>query len=166
MPRFLHQPRLAIFVTAVVLLTGVRSAESADRSAAQAQSILKKYCVGCHNAKDAEGGLVLATHAGLVKGGETGPAVVAGKVESSLLVKLIERRVKPFMPPKGNRGPRPSEIAVLKAWIAGGAKPFPLSDTPPSLTVPRIPTRGQVRQPVNALVVSPNGSWYAVARTG
>ena len=166
MPRFLHQARLAIFVTAVVLLTGVRSARSADRSAAQAQSILKKYCVGCHNAKDAEGGLVLATHAGLVKGGETGPAMVAGKVESSLLVKLIERRGKPFMPPKGNRGPRPSEIAVLKAWIAGGAKPFPSSDTPPSLTVPRIPTRGQVRQPVNALVVSPNGSWYAVARTG
>ena len=56
MPRFLHQARLAIFVTAVVLLTGVRSARSADRSAAQAQSILKKYCVGCHNAKDAEGG--------------------------------------------------------------------------------------------------------------
>ena len=56
MPRFLHQARLAIFVTAVVLLTGVRSAESADKSAAQAHSILKKYWVGGHGAKDAEGG--------------------------------------------------------------------------------------------------------------
>jgi len=162
----LDASRAALVLAAVVLLAGVRSAASADKSATQAQSILKKYCVGCHNAKDAEGGLVLATHAGLIKGGETGPAVVAGKVESSLLVKLIERRTKPFMPPKGKRGPRPSEIAVLKAWIAGGAKPFPSSDTPPSLTVPRVPTRGPVRQPVNALVVSPDASWYAVARTG
>ncbi len=92
--------------------------------------------------------------------------VVAGKVEASLLVKLIERRAKPFMPPKDNRGPRPSEIAVLKAWIAGGAKPFPSLDGPPSLTVPSVPTRGPVRQPVNAVVVSPDGSWYAAARTG
>ena len=130
MTGFLHLPRVTILVIAVVPVIGVRSAESADRSAIQAQSILKKYCVGCHNAKDAEGGLVLATHAGLVKGGETGPAMVAGKVESSLLVKLIERRGKPLMPPKGNRGPRPSEIAVLKAWIAGGAKPFPSSTRP------------------------------------
>ncbi len=166
MTRSHHASRAALVLAAVVLLAGVRSAASADKSATQARSILKKYCVGCHNAKDAEGGLVLATHAGLIKGGETGPAVVAGKVESSLLVKLIERRAKPFMPPKGKRGPRPSEIAVLKAWIAGGAKPFPSSDTPSSLTVPRVPTRGPVRQPVNALVVSPDASWYAVARTG
>ncbi|MFP6701676.1 MAG: c-type cytochrome domain-containing protein, partial [Planctomycetaceae bacterium] len=115
---------------------------------------------------DAEGGLVLTSRASLLEGGETGPAVVAGQADASLLIQLIEHRVKPFMPPKNRRRPRSSEIAILKKWIADGARPFPSLDGPRSLEVPSVPTRGTVRQPVNALVVAPDGSWYALARTG
>jgi len=160
------QPRLvAVGLLAVVLVAGPSSARSADPAIA-ARTILKKYCIGCHNTKDAKGGLVLATHAGVMKGGENGQALVPGKAAASLLVRLIERREEPFMPPKGRRSPQRSEIAVLKAWIAAGAKPFPPLVGPISLTVPRVKTRGPVRQPVNALVVAPDGSWYAAARTG
>ena len=168
MTRKPHAPQtslVAVGLLAAVLVAGPSAARSADPAIA-ARAILKKYCIGCHNAKDAEGGLVLATHAAVITGGENGPAVVPGKVSASLLVKLIEHREKPFMPPKGRRSPQRREIAALKAWIAAGAKPFPPLVGPISLTVPRVKTRGPVRQPVNALVVAPDGSWYAAARTG
>ncbi|MBO13595.1 MAG: hypothetical protein CMJ68_22945 [Planctomycetaceae bacterium] len=165
MTRTFHTTLATISLVAIGLSARAPQAHSAD-PAIGAQAILKKYCTGCHNAKDAEGGLVLTNHAAVIKGGENGPSVVAGKVDDSLLIKLVEHRAKPFMPPEDNRRPRPSEIATLKAWIAGGAKPFPTAKGPPSLTVPRVPTRGPIRQPVNAVAVAPDGSWYAAARTG
>lgn len=157
--------------TTLALLVSIHTAWAADRptvaeTTRQARGILQKYCTVCHNADDAEGGLVLATHAGVMKGGKTGPSVIAGKADASLLLKLLRRQAKPFMPPKDSRGPRPSEIAVLRAWINSGAKPFASDTAPPSLTVPRIPTRGPVRQPVNAVVIASHGRWYAAARTG
>ena len=47
----------------------------------QVAPILEKRCVHCHGAEMPKGGLSLATRAGLLKGGENGPAVVPGKPE-------------------------------------------------------------------------------------
>ncbi len=163
-------PRTTTVLT-LALLVSARTSSAADRPSVvettrQAHGILRKYCTVCHNAEDAEGGLVLATHAGVIKGGKTGPAIVAGNADASLLIKLLSRQAKPFMPPKDSRGPRPSEIAVIKAWINSGARPFASGNSPPALTVPRVATRGPVRQPVNAVVIASHGRWYAAARTG
>src|SRR5882762_6086821 len=49
--------------------------------------ILKRNCLACHNATDAEGDLVLETPATIAKGGEHGDAVVKGKPAESLIVK-------------------------------------------------------------------------------
>src|SRR5690242_17016937 len=55
------------------------------------QPILKENCFKCHSheADKIKGGLVLDSHDALLKGGETGPAVVPGKPEESLLIKAV-----------------------------------------------------------------------------
>lgn len=153
---------LVLPLLAVTLPAAEKAPAEAGRRVA---AVFRKYCTVCHNSDDAEGKLVLQTHAGLMKGGKTGPAIVPGKSAASLLVRLIEKRAKPFMPPKDNAAPTKSEIALVRAWIDAGAKP-PLDDSPLTLTVPRVPTVGRVRQPINAVAVSPEGLWFAAARTG
>ena len=83
--------------------------------------ILNKYCVGCHTVDDPEGGLVLETYAGLIKGGENGAAVEAKDGPASLLVKRLTGVIKPGMPPDDEPKPNGEEIATLIRWIDSGA---------------------------------------------
>src|SRR5947207_1430073 len=67
------------------------------------------------------GSLLLDTKDGLLKGGETGPAIVAGDPEKSLLIKAV-RYADPDlqMPPKGKKL-ADDQIADLVAWVKMGA---------------------------------------------
>ena len=77
-------------------------------------------CDGCHGGN---GGLDVQTVAQLLRGGIHGPALVAGKADSSIIV----RKFSPS-PPFGDRMPRggpflaDSTIQILKTWINQGAK--------------------------------------------
>src|ERR1700732_3933177 len=84
--------------------------------------IFRKYCLGCHNSQEAQGGLVLESHAQLLHGGQHGTILVAGQADQSRLIRVLEKLAEPAMPPEGNAGPTAAEIGVLRAWIAGGAK--------------------------------------------
>jgi mono/diheme cytochrome c family protein len=89
------------------------------------QPILEKYCVECHGAKKSKGKLRLDSLDAMLKGGEGGPAIVAGSSASSELVKRV--RLPPDdddrMPPEGKPGPTPEELAVVAFWIDRGAVP-------------------------------------------
>jgi hypothetical protein len=83
--------------------------------------ILRDRCFGCH-AHDTEtsGGLALDVRSGWERGGRSGPAVVPGRPDESLLVAAV-RRVTPdrAMPPDE---PLPDdEVATLVAWVTRGA---------------------------------------------
>ena len=107
--------------------------------------ILKRNCLACHNATDAEGELVLETPATILKGGENGAVVVPRKGQESPLLKSSARERKPFMPPKNNKVGaevlKPEELAIIKAWIDQGAtgtvtakaKPVQWKPLPPGL---------------------------------
>src|SRR5688572_28564668 len=88
--------------------------------------IFRANCIACHNEKDREGELVLETPEAIRKGGETGPAVVAGKGLESLLLRVSAKLEKPFMPPRTNKvwayPLTPQELGLLKLWIDQGAK--------------------------------------------
>jgi hypothetical protein len=56
----------------------------------------------------------------MLQGGDTGPAIVPGHPEQSLLVKAINYKGEPQMPPKGQLDS--TQIAALTAWIKQGAK--------------------------------------------
>jgi len=126
--------------------------------------LFKKYCLGCHNANDAEHGLVLESHESLWKGGDGGAVVVAGNSDSSRLLLVLDGRAQPVMPPEGNAGPTKEEIALVKAWINAGAKgPSGAAPDPTLLVTPRVKVHGTPRQQINAVAISPDGKQAALA---
>lgn len=83
--------------------------------------ILVDNCYSCHSlGKRLRGGLSLETKEAVLKGGDTGPALIAGKPDDSLLIKAV-RYTDPElrMPPKGKLPA--SAIADLEKWVAMGA---------------------------------------------
>ena len=86
-----------------------------------AAPVLERWCVRCHGPREQGGGLRLDSYAALMRGGDSGPPVIAGDAAGSLLVAKIERRNRPPMPPR-RALPRPL-VARLRTWIQAGAQP-------------------------------------------
>jgi hypothetical protein len=84
--------------------------------------VLKAECYRCHSAgaEKLKGGLRLDTRAGLLQGGDTGPAVVPGKPGESLLIQAIRHEDGLEMPPKKPRLPA-ATIAGFTRWVELGA---------------------------------------------
>ncbi len=87
--------------------------------------VLVENCFECHSGKKHRGGLSLESQAGMLEGGDTGPALVPGHPEKSLLVKAILHDGKLKMPK--NKKLKGDEIDALSQWIKMGA-PWPGSD--------------------------------------
>src|SRR4051794_20064917 len=68
----------------------------------QIQPILAAKCGQCHGEKKRQAELSLASASDLVRGGESGPVIVAGKPEES---PLYEKILAGEMPPKDNVRP-------------------------------------------------------------
>jgi hypothetical protein len=84
-----------------------------------ALGVLEKRCLACHGAALAQSGLRLDSRDAALKGGQRGPAVVAGNAAQSRVVQAIRRTGDLVMPP----GPKlaDSEIAIIERWIDAGA---------------------------------------------
>ncbi|MDB4508328.1 PSD1 and planctomycete cytochrome C domain-containing protein [Akkermansiaceae bacterium] len=83
--------------------------------------LLDKHCLKCHSEeKKIKGGLLLDRKSGWEKGGDSGPVIVLGKPEDSLLIAMVKHNPEvESMPPKSKlSGP---EIATLEKWIKMGA---------------------------------------------
>lgn len=108
-------PRLAI-----VVFLSVAAGLRADQSFEPAAQVLERHCLRCHAADDPHGGLVLSTKQATFVGGESGPALVPGHPDESLLIQYVSGD-EPLMP---QQGPplTASEIEALRAWIKAGAE--------------------------------------------
>lgn len=81
--------------------------------------ILKAMCFECHGDEpDLQAGLDLRLVRLMLKGGETGAALVPGKASESL---LIQRLAAEEMPP-GKKKLTAAQLATIRRWIDGGAK--------------------------------------------
>lgn len=88
--------------------------------------IFQKRCARCHGGKDEEGevvaevSLIVIDYERLMMGSEFGPVVTAGDPVDSWLLEMI---TEGDMPPEGEGDKVPEEeIAVIRQWIAEGAK--------------------------------------------
>ncbi len=93
--------------------------------------VLVKDCYKCHSAEGGrvKGGLRVDTRDGLLKGGDSGPAIVPGNPDSSPLIRAVRYRDRNLqMPPDDKKLPA-AQIADLEAWVRMGA-PDPRNDTP------------------------------------
>lgn len=88
--------------------------------------ILLLRCTPCHGPQRQDGGLDLRTHASMIQGGESGPAMIPGNPDDSLMVQRIETEA---CPPRDLllkffvRRPSSAEREKLRDWIAQGAPP-------------------------------------------
>jgi WD40 repeat protein len=127
--------------------------------------LLKKNCLACHNSTKAKADLNLESPALMRKGGESGPAIIAGKADESLLMKSATHLEDPPMPPPGNKvkaaNLSPDELGLLKLWIDQGAE----GEAVVAAKGP-LPWRANLpaEEAVNALEISPDGKLAAIAR--
>ena len=87
-------------------------------------TILHVKCVPCHGRSRQEGGLDLQTRASLLKGGQSGPAILPGQPDESLLIRRIIAEEMPPLELQGRYSVRPvtsNELKKLRQWIAAGA---------------------------------------------
>ena len=70
-----------------------------------------------HRFGEVKGGLLLDSHEAMLKGGDTGPSLVPGNPDKSLLITAVTYSDKDLqMPPKGEKL-ADKEIADLKEWV-------------------------------------------------
>jgi len=82
--------------------------------------LLADKCYECHSSdKKSKGGLTLDTKDATLKGGDTGPALVAGDPAKSLLMEAVRQAGDLKMPPKSKLTAQ--QISDLEDWIKMGA---------------------------------------------
>ena len=87
-------------------------------------AVLSAKCWVCHGRRDKMAGLDLRTRESMLRGGKSGPVIVAGKPDESLLVKRIVRQEMPPPPLQEQysvRGLTDDELAKIRQWITSGA---------------------------------------------
>jgi len=144
MPSVFLPMRLTACIMGALLVRGGWAADEAPPAAneqhvayfqQQVLPLLKQHCFECHGGKEVKGGLRLSSRAGILRGGDLGPAVeLEDRAESTLLAAINYDGLE--MPPAGKLPPE--KIAVLTRWVTlgipwtpGGAEELPEKDHGP-----------------------------------
>src|SRR5262249_31117119 len=114
-------------VAAFGLLSGAKASEPASATdlaffEKSVRPLLVQRCFSCHSsqAKKLRGGLQLDSRQPILRGGDTGPAVVPGHPEQSLLIEAVRYGNGALQMPPNGKLPD-SAITVLEEWVRRGA---------------------------------------------
>lgn len=114
-----------VLLTPSVLVAAEPTKAQAEWFETKVRPLLAEKCFGCHSESKGKtkGNLTMDSLAGLLSGGDLGPAIVPGKAKESRMIEAI-RYANPDlqMPPKAKL--KDEEIAILVKWIDDGA-PWP-----------------------------------------
>ncbi len=107
------------------------TAEQIEFFESKIRPLLVAHCFDCHStdAEEVEAGLYVDSRAGMIKGGESGPAVLAGNPNESLLIAAVNYEASE-MPP--DRKLKPHQIDALTRWVEMGA-PWPQVTSSPGV---------------------------------
>ena len=111
-------------VVAVLTVAQAKGSAGDDFFETKVRPILANSCGSCHQDR-AAGGLSLLSRDTILKGGDSGPAIVLSDPEKSLLIRAVHQTGDLKMPPKGAKLTA-DEIQTLSDWIRMGA-PWPQS---------------------------------------
>jgi hypothetical protein len=168
--------RWLILLTSAIACSSVALAADAPTKPVsfrdQVAPILVKNCLGCHNAKKAEGGLNMTTFALFKKGGKgVGTEILEpGDPEASELIDAVGPEAEPRMPyklpPLSARA-----IRTLETWVKQGAKFDGPSETEtpiaslvdPLRDLPKVVLKAPAADPVTSLAYSHDGATLAAA---
>lgn len=136
MTRFINLALLALAIHAPALparageapARGEATAEQIEFFEKQVRPLLAEHCFRCHGPKQQKSGLRVDHISSLLTGGDSGPAVVPGRPDESLLIDAV-RYNSLEMPPDGKLND--AQIEVLSRWVAVGA-PWPATESAPT----------------------------------
>jgi cytochrome c553 len=130
-PAPLRSAAVPLAVTlAVAAWLGGQSATRGEEPHAAAEGLILARCVECHGADAQESNLRLDSRAAILRGGDFGPAAVAGKADMSELLRRVKStNLELMMPPDGERLTA-DEVAAVAAWIDAGL-PWPGREAEP-----------------------------------
>jgi hypothetical protein len=150
---------IILLSSGVLLVSGPwLSAQQPPSYAKHVQPFLAKYCLECHNAAKLKGGLNLESFKMLQLGSDNGAVLTPGMPDKSRIVLLVEGKDKPTMPPKKAKQPKPEETAILRSWVAAGAKDDLAAVTVP---IPDLKPRVPAVAPIASLAYRPDGKLLA-----
>jgi mono/diheme cytochrome c family protein len=116
---------IALFAIVPALLWAARPSHGQEQAASKpplferdVRPILAAHCFRCHGEEKSKGGLRLQSAQQILKGGESGLAVVSGAPGESLLVEKISTGE---MPPGKEKKLESKEIDLIRRWILAGA---------------------------------------------
>lgn len=117
---------LAVFLLAPLGNIDALGAETADTAAAahfreKIAPLLARRCLSCHSEAEKKGGFSLETRDAALAGGDSGPVIFPGDVDSSYLVELITPESGRAEMPKDADPLSDDELALVRSWIAEGA---------------------------------------------
>ena len=110
---------------------GIATAQQVDDTFFEkhVRPILVERCQSCHGPDKQKSGLRVDSLAALLKGGESGPAIILGKPSESLLCQVIDQGEPYAMPPKDKL--KKEQILSISAWVKAGARwPGQSANTP------------------------------------
>jgi hypothetical protein len=110
---------LPLIAAAITLTTVAQTGAVTDKDV---RPILEKNCFQCHGENLKMANLDLRSRELILKGGNTGPALVPGHAVESLIYKRVTGEQTPKMPLAPVPALTESEVAILKNWIDQGAK--------------------------------------------
>ncbi len=142
------------------------TAEQKEFFEAKIRPVLAKNCFGCHGKDQQKSGLRLDSLASIKKGGDSGPALVAGDPAKSLLIVAVKQTTELKMPPTGAKLST-SEIVDLESWVKSGA-PWPADATSANTlasplwslqavqkpSLPAVRLKSWVRNPVDSFILA------------
>lgn len=118
----------SLLLCVLVIGLGTSAVSGAELAAApqvdfhrEVMPILSRHCARCHTSGKHEGGLSIENRQKLLTGGDSGPALVVGKSETSLLIDLVSGRDPERVMPAEGRKLTADEIGTLRRWIDQGA---------------------------------------------
>ena len=124
MRHFKPSRSLTIAAVFALLVFGPSRSMAADVDAFEREirPLLIENCSKCHGIEKQKGGLRVDSRKALAEGGESGPAIVPGHPDKSLLIEAVRQAGELKMPP--DRKLRDDQLAALERWVAAGA-PWP-----------------------------------------
>jgi hypothetical protein len=155
-----------LLLEALSLAAPVRAEEGPVDYLRDIKPFLHERCYACHGALQQNAELRLDTAAAIVRGGESGPAIVPGKSGQSLVIEAVTGDVAVWrMPPEGEPLTT-KQIALLRHWIDQGARlpeheeaePDPREHwafQPPARSeAPQVKSTAWIRNPIDAFLAA------------
>lgn len=116
-------PATIPLLVAILQMPATRGSAADVSFASAVAPALVETCGGCHGDDRARAGFSVTTFARLMRGGQSGPAILAGKGAESLLVKKIKGAgIEGQRMPIGRPPLSADLIATFEKWIDQGAK--------------------------------------------